>query len=83
MNTLLLALLVSGTVITPARPSATVGTCPDDMCAAGQVYRAIYYYSSQGGSECGLSYQYCDGTPRYHDGCTTSYYDQDFFCCCQ
>ena len=54
-----------------------------NMCGPGQVYRAIYYYQYPGGPECGLTYQYCDGTPRYHEGCTTAYYDQAFFCECQ
>lgn len=54
-----------------------------DMCESGQVYRAFYYYEYPGGPECGLTYQYCDGTPRYHEGCTTQYYDQCVFCECQ
>jgi hypothetical protein len=81
MKRLLLALLLSATTI------AAVGQAPEvaafDMCAYGQVYRAIYYYQYQGGPDCGLTYQYCDGRPRYHEGCTTQYYDQAFFCECQ
>jgi hypothetical protein len=80
MKRLLLALLLSATAIT------TVGQAPElaafDMCGP-RVYRAIYYYQYSGGPECGLTYQYCDGTPRYHEGCTTQYYDQYFFCECQ
>ena len=81
MKRLLLVLLLGVTVITAA------GHAPEasafDMCGPGQVYRAIYYYQSASGPECGLTYQYCDGTPRYHEGCTTQYYDQSFFCECE
>jgi hypothetical protein len=81
MKRLFLVLLLSATAI------AAVGQAPEvtafDMCGPGQVYRAIYYYKYPGGPECGLTYQYCDGTPRYHEGCTTSYYEQYFVCECQ
>jgi hypothetical protein len=81
MKRLVLALLLSVTALIAA------GQTPElpafDMCGPGQVYRAIYYYQYQGGLECGSTYQYCDGTPRYHEGCTTEYYTQSFFCECQ
>lgn len=78
MKRLLLAVLLSATAI------VATGKAPEaaafDMCGH-RVYRAIYYY--QDGVECGLTYQYCDGTPRYHEGCTTSTYEQYFFCECE
>ena len=81
MKRLLLVLLFGATVITAAGQAPVASAF--DMCASGQVYRAVYYYQYAGGPECGLTYQYCDGTPRYHEGCTTQTYNQSFFCECQ
>jgi hypothetical protein len=81
MKRLLLVLLLSATAIAAGKQTPELAAF--DMCGSGQVYRAVYYYQYSGGPECGLTYQYCDGTPRYHEGCTTSYYDQSFFCECQ
>jgi hypothetical protein len=51
-------------------------------CGANQVYKATYYYGSPGGAECGLTYQYCYiSPPPYHEGCTTSYYDEWYAQC--
>lgn len=75
-----LALWLDGTAISSASRAQEGGF---DMCDPGQVYRAIYYYQYPGGPECGLKYQYCDGTPPYYEGCRTAYYDQYFFCECQ
>ena len=76
MKTLLLALLASGPLMTPASPDPKPTLESFPPCAYGEVYKATYYYQSQGGPECGLTYQYCyNSPPRYHEGCTTSYYD--------
>jgi hypothetical protein len=83
MKTLLLAFLISGSLMTPANqvPQPTWETFPP--CGTNQVYKAIYYYNSPGGSECGLTYQYCyvSSPPRYHEGCTTAYYDEWYAQC--
>jgi hypothetical protein len=75
LNSLFLALLISGSAMTPANPTpATNGFWP--TCGYNEVYKATYYYNSPGGTECGLTYQYCyASTPKYHEGCTTQYYD--------
>ena len=80
MKKLLLALLLCATAIIAA------GQAPDlsafDMCGP-DVYKGTYYFQYPGGPECGLTYQYCDGRPPYHDGCTTSYYTQYYYCECE
>ncbi len=54
-------------------------------CRADQVYHATYYYQSSGGQQCGTTFQYCylspPSPPRYHEGCTTSYYTEYFAPC--
>lgn len=80
MNSLLLAFLVSYSLMTPANPASTQKLFPP--CSHNQVYKAIYYYQYPGGPECGLTYQYCyTSPPRYHEGCTTSYYDEWYAQC--
>jgi hypothetical protein len=80
MKKLFLALLLSITAI------AAVGRAPRavaaGICSPGQVWRAYYFYEYPGGPYCGLTYQYCEGPPRYHDGCTTAYYETDVYCGC-
>jgi hypothetical protein len=75
MKALLLVLLISSPLMTPATPvprTISDGTFP--LCAYGQVYRATYFRSSPSGPECGLTYMYCfNDVPSYHEGCTTSY----------
>ena len=80
MKTLLLVLLASGPLMTPASPDPkpTAGFWPP--CGYDEVYSAIYYYEYPGGPECGLSYIYCEHG-RYHEGCATSYYSQSYFSC--
>ncbi len=76
MKTLLLAFLVSGPLMTPASPDLKTTDESFPPCGYNEVYRATYYYQSSSGPECGLTYQYCyASTPKYHEGCTTSYYD--------
>ena len=77
------ALCFDGTAVSSTSRAQEEGEEGFDMCDPGQVYRAIYYYEYPGGPECGLKYQYCDGTPPYYEGCRTAYYDQYFFCECQ
>jgi hypothetical protein len=81
MKRFLFVLLLAATVITAAGQVPVASAF--DMCAAGQVHLAISYYAYPGGPNCGLTYIYCDGTPRYHDGCTTQTYSQTTFCECQ
>jgi hypothetical protein len=82
VNILLLAFLLSSPLMTPANPD------PKDSklfppCGQNEVYKAIYYYSSPGGPQCGLTYQYCyvSSPPRYHEGCKTPYYDEWYAQC--
>ena len=76
MNTLLLAVLLSSPLTTPASPDPSMTSKSWPPCGYNEVYKATYFYQSPGGPECGLTYQYCyASTPRYHEGCTTSYYD--------
>ena len=72
MKRLLLASLISGTAIFSLQPPKALADC---------VYKATYYFEYPGGPECGLTYQYCE-SPRYHEGCTTAYYEEDYFCEC-
>jgi len=73
MKRLLLALLISGTAIVSLRqPTEALAAC---------VHKATYYFEYPGGPECGLTYQYCN-PPRYHEGCTTAYYEEYYFCGC-
>jgi hypothetical protein len=83
MKRLFLALLLSTTAISAVGQVQEPPPPGFDMCEPGQVYRAFYYYQYPGGPECGLAYQYCDGTPRYQEGCRTQYYQQYVFCECQ
>lgn len=81
MKTLLLAFLLSGPLMTPANPEPkTTGPC-----GYNEVYKATYYYQSPGGTECGLTYQYCytspPSPPRYQEGCKTAYYDEWYAQC--
>lgn len=69
-------------------PAAAIGApVPDPRthlpCGTNEVYKATYYYQYPGGPECGLTYQYCyvSSPPRYHEGCTTSYYDEWYADC--
>lgn len=80
MKALLLALLVSSPLMTPVNPEPKTTWLP---CETDQVYKAIYYYQYPGGPECGLTYQYCyvSSPPRYHEGCTTSYYTEWYAQC--
>jgi hypothetical protein len=80
MKTLLLAFLIGSPFMTPPKPETK--TSWDVPCGYGEVYRATYYYQSPGGAECGLTYQYCyTSPPPYHEGCTTSYYNQWYAQC--
>jgi hypothetical protein len=73
MKRLLLAVLVSGTAILAA------GRVP--KVEADCVYLRYYYYTAPGGTECGLTYVYCNATP-YHTGCETPYYHLYGGCAC-
>jgi hypothetical protein len=76
MKTLLLTLLVSGSLVTPESPTPQPASEFLRPCEYGEVYRATSYYQYQGGPQCGTTYQYCySSNPPYHEGCTTSYYD--------
>jgi hypothetical protein len=82
VKTLLLVFLLSGPLMTPASPNPKATSEDLPPCEYGEVYKATYYYQSLGGPECGLTYQYCYASnPRYHEGCTTSYYDQSYAQC--
>ena len=74
MRRLLLALLVSGTAILAA------GHAPK-IVEADCVYLRYYYYTAPGGTECGLSYVYCNADP-FHTGCETPYYHVYGGCAC-
>jgi hypothetical protein len=82
MKILLLAFLASGPLLTPANTVPKPALKSFSACAADDVYKATYYYQSPGGPECGLTYQYCyTSPPRYHEGCTTSYFDEWYASC--
>ena len=57
MNTLLLATLLSSSLMTPANPNPTPIWKADVPCGYDQVYQAKYYYDALGGTECGLTYR--------------------------
>lgn len=45
-------------------------------CGYNEVYKAVYFYESQNGPQCGMRYYYCYTTspPPYQEGCTTPYF---------
>jgi hypothetical protein len=73
MKRLLFALLISGTSILAASQAPKV--------EADCVYQRYYYYDAPGGTECGLTYVYCEAEP-YHTGCKTPYYHLYAGCAC-
>jgi hypothetical protein len=83
MKALLLVLLASGPLMTPANPDPKPANAFWPYCAYNQTYSATYYYEYPGGPQCGVTYTYClhDG---YHEGCTTGYYSEWYNQCeCQ
>jgi hypothetical protein len=82
MNSLLVALLLSGPLVSPAAlPNPELKSW--GPCGQNDVYKATYFYQYPGGPECGLTFQYCyvSSPPRYHEGCTTAYYDEWYNSC--
>jgi hypothetical protein len=75
MRRLLLALLVSGTAI------LAVGQAPRVEAAKDCVHLRYYFYTGPGGTECGLTYVYCNAEP-VHTGCETAYYTLYGGCAC-
>ncbi len=75
MRKLLLALLASGTAILAA------GQAPKVEAARDCVHLRYYYYTAPGGTECGLTYVYCNADP-VHTGCETPYYNLYAGCAC-
>jgi len=74
MKKLLFALLVSGTAILAAGQAPKV--------EADCVHLRYYYYTAPlGGTECGLSYVYCNADP-VHSGCETPYFHEYAGCAC-
>jgi hypothetical protein len=72
MKRLLFVLLVSATAIVAAHQTP--------KAEADCVYLRYYYYTA-GGTECGLTYVYCEAAP-YHTGCETPYYHLYGGCAC-